>query len=90
MQFLCSRKYNCSTFQTQLSKLKSFSSGSSSFFRNCHAEKVHDQERIKGTEKASPIHTLFHRTGNSSRVIFRIGLKLSRALRGCLVEVSYD
>ena len=28
--------------------------------------------------------------GNSSRVIFRIGLKLPRARRGCFVEVSHD
>ena len=28
--------------------------------------------------------------GNSSRVIFRIGIKLPRALRGCFVEVSHD
>ena len=28
------------------------------------------QERIKGKEKASPIHTLFH-IGNSSRVVFK-------------------
>ena len=46
------------------------------------------QERIKGTEKASAIHTLFHRY--SSRVILRIGIKLPRALRGCFVEVSHD
>ena len=28
--------------------------------------------------------------GNSSQVIFRIGIKLPRALRGCFVEVSHD
>ena len=28
--------------------------------------------------------------GNSSRVIFRIGIKLPRAQRGCFVEVSHD
>ena len=28
--------------------------------------------------------------GKSSRVIFRIGIKLPRALRGCFVEVSHD
>ena len=28
--------------------------------------------------------------GNSSRVIFRIGIKLPRARRGCFVEVSHD
>ena len=44
------------------------------------------QERIKGTEKASPIHTPFHR----SRVIFRIEIKLPRALRGCFVQVPHD
>ena len=27
---------------------------------------------------------------NSSRVIFRIRIKLPRALRGCFVEVSHD
>ena len=27
---------------------------------------------------------------NSSRVIFRIGIKLPRALRGCFEEVSHD
>ena len=37
------------------------------------------QERIKGTEKASPIHILS--IGNSSRVIFRIGIKLPCAQR---------
>ena len=47
-----------------------------------------EQERIKGTKKASPIYTLF--IGNSSRVIFRIVIKLPRALRGCFVEVSHD
>ena len=39
------------------------------------------QETIKGTERASPIYTLS--IGNSSRVIFRIGIKLPRARRGC-------
>jgi len=28
--------------------------------------------------------------GNSCRVIFRIGIKLPRALRGCVLEVSHD
>ena len=28
--------------------------------------------------------------GYSSRVIFRIGIKLPRALSGCFVEVSHD
>ena len=46
------------------------------------------QERIEGTEKASLIHTLS--IGNSSGVIFRIGIKLPRALRGCFVEVPHD
>ena len=47
-----------------------------------------DQETIKGTEKAPPYTPYF--IGNSSRVIFRIGIKLPRALRGCFVEVSHD
>ena len=46
------------------------------------------QERIKGTEKASPIQP--YSIGNSSRVILRIGIKLPRALLGCFVEVSHD
>ena len=46
------------------------------------------QERIKGTEKESPYTPCS--IGNSSRVIFRIGIKLPRALRGCFVEVSHD
>ena len=46
------------------------------------------QERIKGTEKTSPI--IPYSIGNSSRVIFRIGIKLPRALRGCFVEVLHD
>ena len=46
------------------------------------------QERIKGTEKASPIHTLFHRYFVSS--YFRIGIKLPSALPGCFEEVSHD
>ena len=46
------------------------------------------QERIKGTEKASQYTP--YSIGNSSRVIFRIGIKLPRALRGCFVEVSHD
>ena len=49
---------------------------------------VVSQERIKGTEKASPYTP--YSIGNSSRVIFRIGIKLPRALRGCFVEVSHD
>ena len=28
--------------------------------------------------------------GNSSRIIFRVGVKLPRALRGCFVEISHD
>ena len=47
-----------------------------------------EQERIKGTEKASP-YTLCS-IGNSAPVIFRIGIKLPRALRGCFVEVPHD
>ena len=47
---------------------------------------VRKQERIKGTEKVSPSYSIV----NSSRVIFRIGIKLPRALRGCFVEVSHD
>ena len=38
------------------------------------------------TEKAPPYTP--YSIGNSSRVIFRIGIKLPRALRGCFVEVS--
>ena len=44
-----------------------------------------EQERIK---KASPYTP--YSIGNSSGVIFRIGIKLPRALRGCFVEVSHD
>ena len=46
------------------------------------------QDRIKGTEKANSIYTAYS-IGNSSRVIFRIGITLPRALRGCFVEVSH-
>ena len=49
---------------------------------------VNNQEKIKGTEIASPYPS--YSIGNSSRVIFRIGIKLPRALRGCFVEVSHD
>ena len=42
------------------------------------------QERIKGTEKAYPPYTPYS-VGNSSRVIFRIGIKLPCARRGCFV-----
>ena len=45
------------------------------------------QERIKLTEKASPYTP--YSIGNSPRVIFRIGIKLPRSLRGCFVEVSH-
>ena len=44
-----------------------------------------EQERIK---KASPYTP--YSIGNSSGVIFRTGIKLPRALRGCFVEVSHD
>ena len=46
------------------------------------------QERIKGQRKHPPYTPCS--IGNSSRVIFRIRLRLARSLRGCFVEVSHD
>ena len=43
----------------------------------------------KGGREGIP-HTHPFFIGNSCRVIFRIGIKLPRGLRGCLVEVSHD
>ena len=76
-------------------RVLAFSSSSSSSFLaietvlpvDMHSNGFH-QERIKGTERASPIQTLFHSIGNPSRVIFRIGIKLPRALRA-LRDVSW-
>ena len=45
-------------------------------------------QRPEGTEKASPYTP--YSIGNLSRVIFRNGIKLPSALRGCFVEVSHD
>ena len=43
----------------------------------------------KGDREGIPhMHPI--RISNSSRVIFRIGIKLPRVLRGCFVEVSHD
>ena len=47
-----------------------------------------DQERIKG-QRRHPPYTPYS-IGNSSRVIFRIRIRLPRSLRGCFVEVSHD
>ena len=43
----------------------------------------------KGDREGIPQYTPYS-IGNSSRVIFRIGRKLPRSLRGCFVEVSHD
>ena len=43
----------------------------------------------KGDREGIP-HTAHYSIGNSSRVIFRIGIKLPPALRGCFVEVLHD
>ena len=43
----------------------------------------------KGDREGIPPYTPYS-IGNSSRVIFRIGIKLPRARRGYFVEVSHD
>jgi len=44
---------------------------------------VHRAREDKGDREGMPPYTPYS-IGNSSRVIFRIGIKLPRALRGCL------
>ena len=50
---------------------------------------VVSNKRGERGQRGHPPYTPYS-IGNSSRVIFRIGIKLPRALRGCFVEVSHD
>ena len=49
-----------------------------------------DTDFFHSLKAETSIFIVYTKRGNSSRVTFRIGIKLPRALRGCFVEGSYD
>ena len=60
-------------------------------YNSCHFSNLNGlyPGEDKGDREGNPSYTPYS-SGNSYRVIFRIGIKLPRALRGCFVEVSHD